>query len=366
NIFAPDDSGLFQSTDNGYTWVPTQAGLITTWSTALIVSPSNRNQLFMSTYGQGVFQSNDRGQTWAAINGGLGDLYVHALVRNPAAPNILFALTDSAGLFRYDTNLGGNWTAVSGNLPALAQGLAAPTSSGLSYGPDYPFKVPEKPDSDVYPGLHASLAPSVPASNPAYLAMVFAPSSPAAAYVGVYGSGVYKTTNGGSQWGAAGLSGYVVWSLAVDPTNPDAVYAATSTPGGIKMSTTGGASWSDAPLPDPGLVAYSLAVSQDGKALYAGTSGGVYQLSGDAWTRLGIPGSAVTAVAVNPALPGYIFAGTTNGGFYSPDAGLTWINASGSLSSLTIEAISFDPFYPFTVYFSTTANGVLRQTLVNP
>lgn len=366
NIFAPDDSGLFQSTDNGYHWARTQTGLITTWATALIASPLDRKLMFLASYGQGVFQSNDGGLTWTAINGGLSDLYVHTLVMDPAHPNVLFALTDSAGLFRYDTNLGGNWAAVSGSLPVLAAGLAPQTGANLSYGPDYPFAVPEKPDSDVYPGLHASLAPTAPATNPAYLTMVFAPSSPATAYLGIYGSGVYKSTNGGSVWNAVGLSGYVVWSLAVNPVNPNVVYAATSTPGGIKVSTSGGGTWSDSPLPNPGLVVYSLAVSQDGSAVYAGTSNGVYQAMGGTWTLLGVAGYPVTAVAVNPALPGYIFAGTTNGGFFSADAGLIWNKAPAGLASLTTEAISFDPIDPYTAYFSTTANGVLRVQVTYP
>jgi photosystem II stability/assembly factor-like uncharacterized protein len=361
-VFAgSDEIGLFKSMNGGTTWALSQDGLITTWSTALLVSREDMNRLFMSTYGQGVFQSSDRGSTWTNMSKGLGDLYIHSLVMDPAHPNLIYALTDTTGLYRYDMDAGGSWARVSGGLPALAAGETAPGSGSSSYPPDYPFALPEKPDSDVYPELYASAIPAAPAAKPPYLVMSFAPSDPALAYLGTSGSGVYKSEDGGGGWSAAGLSGYVVWSLAVDPGDPNLVYAATSKPGIVKVSSTGGGSWSDSDLPGSNLIVYSLAFSNDNqRVLYAGTSDGVYQLSGGSWTTLGLPGYTVTAIAAVPNLPGYLYVGTTDGAFYSLDGGVTWQAGPSQLANLTTQEITFDPFYPYTAYFSTTGNGVMR------
>ncbi len=356
------DTGFYKSSDGGANWALSQDGLITTWSTALLVSPGDVNHLFMSTYGKGVFQSTDRGLTWINMSAGLGSLYIHSLVIDPAHPNILFALTDTAGMYRYDLNVGGSWSSISGGLPAFVEGQMAPGSGVLPYSPGYPFAIPEKPDSDVHPELYASQAPAAPASKPPYLAMAFAPSDANTAYLGTNGSGVYKSGNGGSAWTPVGLSGSIVWSLAVDQADPNLVYAATNTPGAVRISATGGASWTVSSLPNSSLIVYSVAVSTDGSGvLYAGTTNGVYQLAGGNWTALGLPGTTVTALAANPLHAGYLFAGTTNGAFYSSDAGATWQPGPAQLASLTIDAISFDPFHPSMVYYSTTADGVLRN-----
>jgi photosystem II stability/assembly factor-like uncharacterized protein len=360
-----EDLGMYKTTNGGATWAHSQAGFITTWVTSLLISPTDKNLVFMGTYGGGVFKSTDRGLSWIGMNAGLGsNLYIHSLVMDPAHSNILFALTDTAGMFRYDLNAGGNWTHISSSLPALAEGEAFPGLANLSYGPNYPFAIPEKPDIDVHPENYANQAPAAPASNPPFLAMAFAPSDSSIAYLGTYGSGLYKSSNGGSVWTKMGLSGYVLWSLAVDPANSNLVYAATSSPGVVKYSLDGGVTWLDSNMPDPNLIVYSLAAAPfETGVVYAGTTNGVYRFMGGSWSAVGLPGVIVTAIAANPVLPGYLYAGTTNGAFTSSNSGMTWQPGPAELANLTTQSINFDPFYPYTVYFSTTGNGVLKVTI---
>jgi hypothetical protein len=56
--------------------------------------------------------------------------------------------------------------------------------------------------------------------------------------------------------------------LAVDPSDPDTVYAGLRE-GGVRRSADGGRSWADCGLPQPGV--FSLAVSAADGAVYAGT-----------------------------------------------------------------------------------------------
>src|SRR5205085_10493284 len=51
------------------------------------------------------------------------------------------------------------------------------------------------------------------------------PVSPSTVYAGTYGYGIYKTTNGGTNWAATGLRYPYVYALTIDPANPSVLYA---------------------------------------------------------------------------------------------------------------------------------------------
>src|SRR5678815_1256655 len=83
-------------------------------------------------------------------------------------------------------------------------------------------------------------------------ALAVSPSNPSIVYAGVtsrtggFGptntTGIYKSTDGGSNWTRSGLVGTRLLSLAVDPTDPNKVYAGTNS-SGLYKSTDGGATW---------------------------------------------------------------------------------------------------------------------------
>ena len=55
---------------------------------------------------------------------------------------------------------------------------------------------------------------------------------------------MFKSTNGGGNWGAVntGLTATTVCALAIDPATPTTLYAGTD--GGVFKSTNGGGNWS--------------------------------------------------------------------------------------------------------------------------
>src|SRR5687767_14551171 len=69
----------------------------------------------------------------------------------------------------------------------------------------------------------------------------FDPKNENVIYLGGDVNGVYKSVDGGKSWKIInnGLAGYGVFSLAVDPSNPNTVWAATDD--GLNKSTDGGA-----------------------------------------------------------------------------------------------------------------------------
>src|SRR5581483_4499494 len=170
----------------------------------------------------------------------------------------------------------------------------------------------------------------------AYLqAIAFDPANPNTMYAGTRGGGVFKTTDGGSTWisingGILGPTdsttpdGRWIYSIAVDPTNTQIVYAGGG--GCFYRSLNGGQSWT---LLSSTVGAQSIAIDPNNSAtLYVGNGGGLYKStnSGSSWTDItaAIPstgGSSVTKVIMVGstiyALSGYLYRSTDAGGTFT-------------------------------------------------
>ncbi|MCJ7702257.1 MAG: hypothetical protein MUO62_11800 [Anaerolineales bacterium] len=345
-LTATIDNGLFRSTIGGGNWVHSQSGLNATTVTSALVQPGDPNQLVASLAPGWIARSTNGGQTWTDYHTGINDKTVHALVRHPAQPNLLYALTESAGLYRRDTLSGEAWQSIGNNLPAGASETAA-------------LQAFSRPEEDLFAALFPgaaepnALATATSEASP-LLSLVFAPTSPLTAFLGTGGAGVYKSSDGGLNWSPTGLSGRVVSSLAIAPQDPARVYAAA---GPVYLSTNGGVSWTDLALPAGSAYALAAANTQ-AEWLYVGTSSGVYRYEGS-WQACGLAGYAVQALAVHPANPNLVYAGTEAGAFISSDGGVSWEPGPSELEGVRIRSIDFDPNDYQRVFFGTQAHGIL-------
>lgn len=342
--------GLYASPDNGGTWAHSQAGLKASSAVSLVISPLNRQVFFAGVYGSGVLRSPDRGKTWEPFNRNLETRWINALVQQPGR-NVLFALTYDQGLYRCDlakpdecwqpVPVPGGAGGQAGTLPALrysSQGLfqqAAGTDERLSAATIWP-------------------------TGPGLLSLTFAPSNPDIAYLGGAGTGLLRSTDGGRTWALAGLSGRSIWSLAVDPQDPQRLYAATDQAGTVRASTDGGRTWSNLSL--PGVTGYTLAfVPGASGGLLAGTSSGLFRLDGGAWKPAGLQGETITSFAQHPEKPDYWFAGGVGAAFLSKDGGASWLPGPAELQGHTVQAVYTSPLEPEYIYYCTTAHGILRS-----
>ena len=83
------------------------------------------------------------------------------------------------------------------------------------------------------------------------------------------GDGIARLDEAGDEWTVElSLAGSGAQCLAVDPHDPDTVYAGLRE-GGVRRTSDGGRSWVDCGLPEPGV--FSLAVGAADGAVYAGT-----------------------------------------------------------------------------------------------
>lgn len=342
-------NGLFRSTDGGNSWAPSYQGLSQVGVSSLVGIPGDPASLIIGA--QGVLRTTNLGASWALVGSGLPVDTVNLLVQHPQNPRLLFALTQANGLYRINLNTDTAWSKLQ-EVPPTPAGRTAihPLNPKNEIQELLP---PEEADQILQPQ-------SVPGG--ALLSMAFAPSNTAIAFLGGNGSGVYRSTDGGTTWAPAGLSGQTVWGLAVDPVNPNRVFAATNTSGTVKLSENAGVSWADTSL--PAAIPYALAFSPDDPGtLFAATSKGVFSKTGNSeWSLRGLSGVVVTAVTPHPSRPGWVFAGSTGGAYFSTDGGNTWSPGPAGLEWLGIKAIVVDPNNPHFVYYCTASAGVYRAS----
>jgi len=155
------------------------------------------------------------------------------------------------------------------------------------------------------------------------------------------GDGIARLDEAGDSWTVqVSLAGSGAQCLAVDPHDPDVVYAGLRE-GGVRRTGDTGRSWDDCALPEPAV--FSLAVSADG-AVYAGTEPSRLFRSddgGQSWRALDalldLPSrptwsfpprpwtSHVRWIAPSPHEPAVLLVGIELGGLMrSTDGGKSW------------------------------------------
>ncbi len=155
---------------------------------------------------------------------------------------------------------------------------------------------------------------------------------------GIFSSGAWQT---------AGLSRQHIRAFAVDPNNPQNIYAG-DTQDGVFASSDGGQHWKQR---SAGLTLGSpvsaLAFDDPGKKLYAATSAGLFASTSGAQTWAAVPGlpsDAVTALAFDLNTPQTIFAGTQQHGvLLSRNGGTSWSAINSNLPDTPIDSLVYDP-----------------------
>lgn len=157
-----------------------------------------------------------------------------------------------------------------------------------------------------------------------------------------------------------------VFSIALNPSNPDIMYIATMK--GVYKSRDSGENWEfrSQGLGDAHVL--SLAIDPlSSSTVYAGTFGdAIYktQDGGQQWypANVGLKGhvSVVNAFAFYPKNPKTILSATTVGVFLSTNEGGEWIEKVGNMESVYAVSLQFDPFDP-DLLFVGTSGGIYRS-----
>ncbi len=278
-IYAGADIGsIFRTTDSGASWNSS-----TTPANGYVVSLAidfvNPNNVFVAT-SAGVFKSTDGGASWPTQSSPNATY----MVMDPQTPNILYASAGIANMIWKTTDSGASW-------------LVLPTGD-IRLSPARWAISPSNPQIIYAPGAN----PSLP------------------------GIGLYKSSNGGAIWSPTGLDVSGLNNIAVDPFNPDVVYASTFQQ--VFKSTDGGASWLD---------------MSEGLVLFLD--------------------SEITSIAISPTSPNNLYVGTFsydvgNGVFQSTNGGISWSAFNEGMNYPYILDLAMDS--SGTNLYAATFEGVYR------
>jgi photosystem II stability/assembly factor-like uncharacterized protein len=153
--------------------------------------------------------------------------------------------------------------------------------------------------------------------------------------------GLWKTTNGGATWSTNTdqLTELGTSDIAIDPITPTTMYLATGDCDG------------------PGADFHSISTIGVLKSIDGGTT---WNPTGLSYTQAstGPAYGTVTELAINPNNTNIIIAATSNGMYYSSNAGTTWAQEDSEY----FKSVELEPFHPSTVYAATGDGKFFRST----
>jgi uncharacterized protein (TIGR03437 family) len=250
-LYAATPIGVFKSADGGTTWSATANTGLVGEPNILAVDASSPNTVYAAT-AQQVFVSTDGAASWRTSTGGLTGTGILTIAAHPSQAGTVFAsVQNPPALFR-STDSGQTWTQLNtGSTSAPNAIVVAPngtifaaTTTGLLISTDG--------------GNTFAAGASQGTQNSRALAI--APGNPATVYL-FNSLGLQKSSDGGQTFTVVLAnvvnpdSAQYVGPFAVDPRNPNTLYAAvteyanTTVTFLLDRSTDAGQTWTQVPLP---------------------------------------------------------------------------------------------------------------------
>ena len=358
NVFymAPNNGGVWKTTDFGHTWTPIFDDQPTGSVGALAVAPSNPDIIYVGSgeglrrpdlsVGDGIYKSSDAGHTWQHL--GLRDAQqIGAILVDPHDPNRIYVVAvghpygpnAERSVFR-STDGGATWQKVlykDENIGAI----------DLAFNPTNP--------QIIYAVMWASRRP---------------PWTTGGSY-GAAGSGLFKSTDGGSTWNqlTKGLpSGADLGriGLTTSASDPKRMYALVQSQkaGGVYRSDDAGDSWqrvnSEERIYSRGDDFAGIRVSpKDRDTIFiANTSTYKSTNGGQSFTAIkGAPGGDdYHTIWINPENPQIIALASDQGVTISVNDGVTWSSWYNQPTAQFYHVIT-DNEFPYWVYGGQQESG---------
>ncbi len=356
------------------------------------IDPKNRNVVYVSTHIHGVYKSSDGGSSWEKLDdkNGLPRIGVYDIDVDPTNSEILYAtalcgpLPDymlppaavqaltgfknldpdgKCGVYK-STDQGKNWQLILATI-SEARGIDInPKNNNNLYVADMMGGVWVSNDAgknwkQENSGLGSTSMTSVKIKDN-YI------------YASTQGSGVYSGTinnDGSITWDKSRSNKPKAFvykiQVAVDPSNPDRIYA-SSYPGGLLRSDDGGKHWNDKnfltpsiKVDDPLVQGYyffdidpnntkNIWLGAYGKGVFVSYDGMDFDMFANGADNI-MADKHITSLKINPANSNEVYVGTQEGVFVTKDGGKNWEELNDGLQtrdirSLRIEDIEYQPF----------------------
>ena len=421
-------NGVYQSGDSGQTWTRVTGSAPNTLPpagqvgrVAIALAPSNPSAVFVgigellgasSAAGSGVYGSVDAGKNWTLLAqpGYDPNWYENTVAVSPANASLLIGGGSPLSL---SLDAGMTWAPEPSYIHPDQHAVVFSADGSIVYigndGGVYSTTDTANPEA-AWADLNATLGvtqfyPGI-SLNPANIGVAIGgtqdngtliysgaliwnwvncgdggataidPANPMNIYIAcITGPAVTKSTDGGAtnqsmSVGFDTTEGFP-WPpyIAIDPTNPVNLYYTGSKR--IYQTTNAAVSWqaiSGDLTNGQGAPSVVAIAPSDSNTVYAGTQGGLLQVtrnalstSGVTWTNrtAGLPQRYITAVAVDPSNPSLAYVTVSGFGsghvFMTPDGGATWLDISGNLPDSPANDLALDPDLDGTIYAGTDA-----------
>lgn len=201
------------------------------------------------------------------------------------------------------------------------------------------------------------------------------PQDPLRLYLGTETSWIYSTEDGGKSWHRLArlnakndlLVDNLIVNSADSKTLLAGVYEVDGHGGGVYLSHDSGRHWVSVPSMDGQSVRALTQAASNSKIFVAGTLSGVYRSTdgGEHWTPMSPAGSTelheIESVAIDPADPNTVYAGTWHLPWKTTDGGAHWANITkGLIDDSDVFSIIIDPHTPAVVYASA-CSGIYKS-----
>lgn len=159
-------------------------------------------------------------------------------------------------------------------------------------------------------------------------------------FSGVFGLGIFRTTNNGITWTDAsqGLGDFYILSMGANLNGH--IFAATSY--GLYRSTNNGDNWVEIVQGGEQPTVVTILIKDNGYIFVGTVSKGVYLSTdnGDTWTQknIGMGNKRVRSIVSN--FNGYIFAGTNDSVFRSTNNGESWVEMNTGLPGSAVVSLA--------------------------
>jgi photosystem II stability/assembly factor-like uncharacterized protein len=390
-------SGVLKSHDSGATWalLPGSPIIAPTSISAVLHNPLqvDLQQSSIVYYGtdHGMFVSHDSGSTWtqSTIGFAAGDTAIRDVAGDPASTGTVFALaggpTSALASLYQSVDHGTSWTLLSAGLDGERVIPDLLNASIIYLSGLQTHAVYKSIDGGHTFAPSDNGMPTGGLGGPVVLSGATGTLMPFSARTNTFlstigGAGIFRSTDAAQSWSfsSSGLSAWQGLSIAVDPQQPSVVYLATSQ--AVFKSTDSGATWTE--IQARGSITIAVDPFQSSHLLAEFSNQGLFEShdGGATWvavTNLPPPPNGtiafINAISFHPKVPGTIFISSQGAGILrSTDGGATYAVANNGLTNTQLSGVVANPQTP-AMLFVGTAGGLFKSnnngdswTLSNP